>query len=438
MVTCNHSTVVLRVLAIVMVLLAPSILRSQADENTWVWQQVDERRAQEFVFSPDFSEDRTLFAGVANGDRLAYGMLKSTDAGVSWEQMPGMSEVMGVRRLAISPAFADDQTLFAAITRRIYSAQEGAQSVLKSVDGGMSWLPAQQGITLTVPNLLVNAVAVSPSYPQDSMVLVGMQTLGLFRTMDGGTSWQNIWQGDGTTSVSVIRFSPTFASDRTLFLGTLGSGIWKSLDGGETWSNVGQDLSNSYLRSAAISPSFAQDQTIFFAGDGGTVHRSVDGGQSWQLVTEGIESGASIWSLVLSPQYVENKTLYAGDARGNVYKSEDNGDTWQDLQTPSLAAIEALAVIPGEMGETLLAASTGEGIWKYSVIVANSSEAAAATAEAQAKATSEASTAKVYVFATPVPERPGPRNWCIAPVVFPLLPLLGLVMMSGSQKRRHE
>lgn len=123
--------------------------------------------------SPDFVSDGLLVAGT-----VGKGLFRSDDRGDTWvpinNDFPSGSDNI-IESVAISPDFAIDRTLF------VTSLFDG---VFKSTDGGWTWNPAQSGLPLDAPR----RIAFSPDYAQDSTVFLSTHAW-LWRSQDGGASW---------------------------------------------------------------------------------------------------------------------------------------------------------------------------------------------------------------------------------------------------------
>ncbi|MEM7129192.1 MAG: hypothetical protein AAF702_22865 [Chloroflexota bacterium] len=112
----------------------------------------------------------------------------------------------------------------------------------------------------------------------------------------------------------------------TIYVGTIGQSIWRSADGGESWERATQGLfPESDIRAIAINP---QNPAILFAGSGAGIYRSQDGADSWSLIDSPMND-RQIWSLAINPKNPD--ILYAGTCPSALFRSDDGGDTWKQL-----------------------------------------------------------------------------------------------------------
>jgi photosystem II stability/assembly factor-like uncharacterized protein len=199
------------------------------------------------------------------------------------------------------------------------------------------------------------AVAGIPSQP--NTFFMGATGGGVWRTDDGGTSWNNI--SDGFIPVGSIGSIRVALSDQNvMYVGTgsadprgnvsIGRGIYKSVDAGKTWSLSGL-AKGGQIGKLEIHP---QNPDLVFAAVLGNpfgpnaergVYRTKDGGKNWERVLY-VNDKTGAMDVVMDPNnsrilyaamwQVQRKpwTLIDGGPDGGVYQSKDAGDTWKKLE----------------------------------------------------------------------------------------------------------
>jgi hypothetical protein len=119
-----------------------------------------------------------LFVGALFGQ-----LHQSLDSGFTWQDLSAglPAGTVWVRALALSPDFEKDGTLFAGLD----------EGVIKSTDGGRTWRPVNAGLPLKddgkPPSVL--SLAISPDYPTDGTLFVGLVDYGVYRSVGGGENW---------------------------------------------------------------------------------------------------------------------------------------------------------------------------------------------------------------------------------------------------------
>jgi photosystem II stability/assembly factor-like uncharacterized protein len=214
----------------------------------------------------------------------------------------------------------------------VYAGTWGS-GVFKSMNGGQSWQPVNHGLG----NLFINSLAIDPVHP--STLYVGTYKNEVYKSQDGGITW--IWSGTGIQEQAVVYalaidpINPT-----TLYAGTRGvsnngnppwSGVvYKSVDAGYSWEpvlvDVGGEEAQDWVYSLAINPKYSNN--IYAATHEHGPYHSSDSGATWYSIHDGIndDSGRSI---VISPDIADTTTLYYGVWHyDTVYKSVDGGNDW--------------------------------------------------------------------------------------------------------------
>lgn len=264
----------------------------------------------------------------------------------SWTQR-GPENIGGrITDIAVDPS--DDDIVYAG-------AAEGG--VFKTTDGGWHWAP----IFDDMPALSIGALAIDPSdtsviYAGTGEVNPGGGSLayggaGLFRSSDQGGSWASIGL-DNSGSIGRIVIDP--GNSQRLFVAAMGlhwqgnpeRGVYRTTDGGSTWERVlyiddqtgcvdiVQRPDNPNVLFAAMWQRIRQPEYYDYGGPGCAVYRTIDGGDTWTLVGGGLpapsEDGGRIGLSLCAAQPDVMHAVYA-DRIGyfdGLYRSEDGGGTW--------------------------------------------------------------------------------------------------------------
>lgn len=232
------------------------------------------------TLSPNYADDKTIFFGTR-----WHGMYRSEDGGLTsvrtWDESKG-----SITALVISPDYPNDHTLFNYIR---------GDGTYKSVDSGDSWrrlsggLPA--GITVARKEKKISvrgdfSISLSPGYAKDQTLFAGTP-FGLFKSSDRGENWSEIGTnafGAGA-NILAVAVSPDFSNDHMLLVTLKGRGLFQSLDGGQHFAETGKALinDNRMLEWIAYSSEFSHNRTIYAATDYDLL-RSTDAGNSWRVV----------------------------------------------------------------------------------------------------------------------------------------------------------
>lgn len=198
-----------------------------------------------------------------------------------------------------------------------------------SQDGGQSWIGLADSLGLTgeVPITCLAGVKVDDRRVE---VYAGAPG-GLFHSLDGGTQWRLALLPSPPPTVSALAVSPSYQEDSTLFIGTVEDGLFISRDAGRTFVTWNFGLLDLKVISLAVSPGFSQDETLF-AGTETGLFRSTNGGRAWREIELPFGYDA-VLSLALSPDFCLDKTgrVYAGTEANGLWISSDGGDSWTRL-----------------------------------------------------------------------------------------------------------
>ena len=253
---------------------------------------------------------------------------------------------------ALAIGQADRSTVFA-----------GTQVGVFRLEGGQDGQP-QEWERLAQAPLGILSLAASPCFATDHTLVAGTNS-GIFVSRDAGETWLAAELPISSSTVIALAFSPNYQTDGILLAGTMEDGIFFSNSRGARWQTNGFGLLDATFYCLGFSPSFARDATVF-AGTDTTVYYSYNGAAAWKQL-EFPESAAPALSLALSPNYEADHTLYVGTEAQGVYRSADAGRTWQRLDLPAecvnallvsgpqatlLAATEAGIFVSSDQGET--------------------------------------------------------------------------------------
>jgi len=250
------------------------------------------------------------------------GIYKSQDGGQSFERLDSPMNRLDVWKIAIDPLEPD--TIFAG-TR--------PAALFRSKDGGRSWQKLPAAIPEECPNVRIPRVTALTVDPSDHRTIwAGIEVDGVRRSTDGGDSWQTITSGINDPDIHDIG---VFVNGSTTVLTTTPREIFASHDRGASWQGlgVGEQFHLPYCRSLVQK---ADDpETLFVAtGDGavgttGAIQRSKNGGKSWQMLSLPGTPNSPIWAFATHP--ADPGLIVACSHYGELYKSENAGDSWTKL-----------------------------------------------------------------------------------------------------------
>ena len=196
-----------------------------------------------------------------------------------------------------------------------------------TTDGGSTWSSnTDQLATLGVSAIVVDHTNPNTIYfgsgDRDASDAPG---LGVFKSTDGGTSWNQSSSGMGNRTVGELVMDP---GNNSILIAATNGGVYRSTNSGSTWS---QSISGNF-KDLKLHPT---NSSIIYAASGGNLYKSTDNGASFSLSMSGIPSGKSRLAIGVSP--ASPNTVYVLAAQGSVYgglfKSTDSGATFTTQST---------------------------------------------------------------------------------------------------------
>jgi len=225
---------------------------------------------------------------------------------------------------------------------------------------------------------------------------VGVASGGVWKTVNDGTTWTPVFDGEGSYSIGWVELDPNDAS--VVWVGTgesnsqrsvsYGDGIYRSDDGGKSWQNLGLKKSE-HIGRVVVDPRdskvvyVAAEGPLWGAGGDRGLYKSTDGGKTWKAVLT-ISENTGVVDVALDPSnpdilyaasYQRRRhvfTLIDGGPESAIYKSTDAGATWNKLKS-GLPTVDmgriGLAVSPADPNvvyATVEAADGKGGIFRSS------------------------------------------------------------------------
>jgi photosystem II stability/assembly factor-like uncharacterized protein len=303
-----------------------------------------------------FRGGRSLTAAGVPGDPTTYyfgatggGVWKSTDGAMTWSPLFDKEGTSAIGSLAV--AASNHNVLYVgtgeACIRGNISHGDG---VYKSLDGGKTWKNVGLRDSRAIGKVIIN-----PQNPDIAFVAAlghpygPNPERGIFRTTDGGKTWEKVLYKDENTGGIDVAFDP---HNPNILLGALwqarrtswsmesggpGSGLYRSNDGGTTWKRLEEHgLPKGPYGKIGVAVGANSDRVyalIEAHNQDGGLYRSDDGGESWQQVNPSHSLWQRPWyymHVVADPR--DENVLYIMDV--DAYKSTDGGHLFNKIKVP--------------------------------------------------------------------------------------------------------
>ena len=277
---------------------------------------------------------------------LALLMVLGTRPARALEWVPLGPEGGDVRSLAYDPANPD----------RIFLGTSAGQLYL-SINGGGSW---QRLARLGVGDRYVlDHIVLDPARPGTLYVSawdVEREGGDLFRSRDDGRTWEILTAMRGK-SIRALAMAET--DSRVLVVGAL-DGVFRSTDGGNTWQRISPahhaEIRN--IESVALDP---RDPRVVYAGTWHLPWKTIDGGLTWSQMKKGVIDDSDVFSI--SVDRAEPSTVYMSACSG-IYKSQDRGELFRKIQGIPSSARRTRMLKQDPLNPAVVYAGTTEGLWK--------------------------------------------------------------------------
>ncbi len=269
----------------------------------------------------DPNDPNTWYAGAPAG-----GIWKSTNAGISWENLFDDFPQIGVSGIAIDPNNSD---IVYIATGDDDAADSYSVGVFKSLNGGDTWNETGLNPGNSDNNLLMNEITIDPT--NSNIIWVGTSS-GLFKSINGGDTWTN------TLSANVQDFKLKPDDSNTVYAVTETT-YHKTTNGGTTFERIRDDLPIASGRLVlGVTPAnpnvvyiaSADTPSNDFAYQG--FFKSTDSGETFAEspnTTDIFERNQAWYDLALEVSPTDEDELYVGAI--NIWKSSNGGDSFSRL-----------------------------------------------------------------------------------------------------------
>ncbi len=224
----------------------------------------------------------------------SYNIVKSTDGGTTWQNIPITPNNPVVRTFFTSPLIGHAVCL--------------SGTIMKTIDGGNTWY-------------VTESTNISPSgyieieFINENVGFATREHNDLYKTIDGGETWNEV--NYGSNAVHTIQF----LNNNDGFMAGENGAVYKTTDGGNSWSSIAPSLSNIPQGIATIYGIYFTDINNGYAvGSGGWIIKTIDGGANWIPYSP-------TYNIVTKVEFLNDDVAYAA-VKGDFFKTTDAGITW--------------------------------------------------------------------------------------------------------------
>jgi hypothetical protein len=257
--------------------------------------------------TPSLTDPDTVYAGVEDA-----ALFRSTDAGQTWQEFPGLRRAKGqLWQPGLGGTCLHTILLDGAHPERIFVAISGG-GAFRTVDGGQTWRPINQGLTATNEladptaevGQCVHNLTLHPARPE---VLFMQKHWDVMRSDDAGDSWQEIsgnLPSDFGFPIAVHAHEPNtiyvipIKSDSEHFPPDGKLRVYRSRTGGHEWEPLTKGLPqrNCYVNvlRTALAVDTLDECGVYFGTTGGQVYVSADTGDSWKAIVRDLPAVLSV------------------------------------------------------------------------------------------------------------------------------------------------
>jgi photosystem II stability/assembly factor-like uncharacterized protein len=291
----------------------------------------------------------TMWVGVRSG-----GVWKTVNGGITWDPVFDSTGIASIGAVTVAPSNANIVWVGTGDNANARSSYSG-HGVYKTTDGGKTWSAMGLEDSHHIARIVVHPTNPNVVYVAAMGHLFSTNAeRGVFRTMDGGKTWKKVLYVDAETGAIDLLIDPV--NPRRLYAAMYdkqrmpwrliesgpGSGIFRTTDGGDTWQKLGGGLPSGplgrigldiYRRNPRVLYALVENQNPPPGGRGiigNQIYRTDDGGTSWRRMSDtNVAGGKSPYAfnqIRVDPSN-DKRIIVNSD---NMTVSEDGGKTWDD------------------------------------------------------------------------------------------------------------
>jgi photosystem II stability/assembly factor-like uncharacterized protein len=278
-----------------------------------------------------------MYVGSASG-----GLWVTYDGGISWAPLTDQLPVLGVSSVVVD--YSNPNTIYLG-TGDVDNQDTASVGVMKSTDGGATWNPTGLTFTLDNPKFVVKLL----QHPTRPSYLLAATTDGIYRTENGGVSWEQVTPG-GLTVWWDLAFQP--GNPSVVYAVAQQGYFYRSSDSGTNWSPVTAGLPSPAAvdrAKLAVSPAnplgvyMVCDDTTYYAFSG--LYRSLDGGSTFSVRSTsnpGFGYYLGWYHMAIAASPTNFTEVYVGGE--DLTKSIDGGATWTNVSETGVTHVDCHAL----------------------------------------------------------------------------------------------
>ncbi len=297
--------------------------------------------------NPNFVWVGTGEANIRNDIVTGRGVYFSPDGGHTW-RFEGLADAGQISSIVVSPL--DPDVVFVGVLGHAWGPNP-ERGVFRTTDGGKTW----KKVLYVNPTTGVSDLAMEPGNPK--ILYAGMWQVerrpwilesggpssGIYRTTDGGDTWQQLSQGlpKGPLGRIGLAVAPSDPARVYALIGSKEGVLWASDDRGERWSLVSRlrelDARPFYFSHLVVAPD--NEETLYFLSF--HILESTDGGRTARIIDRGVHADHhALWIDPRNP----NRMIEGND--GGAYLSTDGARRWRHLNNIPIEQFYSVAIDP--------------------------------------------------------------------------------------------